>query len=225
MRTSVLSIPQVRGPLRDGLDWAADPWRESAPQSMDFVLPQTHAFRPTVQFKLARDETCVAVLFRVQDQFVRSVCREVNGPVCQDSCVEWFVQPVPGKGYFNFEVNAGGCPHISYVEDPRRLPDGGLKKRRFPTPAETAGVRVLTSLPATVEPEIQTPVTWLALIVVPFAFFELFTGRVETSPGTIWRANFHTCADHTSHPRWLSWNPVGEHNFHRPEDFGDVCFE
>lgn len=149
MRTSVLSIPQARGPLRDGLDWAAAPWRESAPQSMDFFLPRTHAFRPTVQFKLARDETCVAVLFRVQDQFARSVCREVNGPVCQDSCVEWFVQPVPGKGYLNFEVNAGGCPHISYVEDPRRLPDGGLKKRRFPTPAETAGARVLTSLPAT----------------------------------------------------------------------------
>jgi len=56
---------------------------------------------------------------------------------------------------------------------------------------------------------------------VPRAFFEHYTGALGEWSGQTWRANFYKCADDSSHPHWMSWNPVGDPlSFHRPERFG-----
>jgi hypothetical protein len=47
---------------------------------------------------------------------MRSVATQYQEMVCYDSCVEFFVQPEPHLGYFNFEFNRGGTMLIYYIE-------------------------------------------------------------------------------------------------------------
>ena len=58
------------------------------------------------------DSDFLALMFRVEDQYVRAVAGHPwNGvdSVCTDSCVEFFVSPVEGSdAYLNCEVNPGG---------------------------------------------------------------------------------------------------------------------
>ena len=51
--------------------------------------------------------------------------------------------------------------------------------------------------------------------------------RCKAGPGVTWRANFYKCADHTSHPHWLSWSVIGsgKFEFHVPEYFGTLEFK
>jgi hypothetical protein len=46
-------------------------------------------------------------------------------------------------------------------------------------------------------------------------------------PTVTWRANFYKCGDKTSHPHWLTWNPVDKPrpDFHLPQYFGTLVFE
>jgi hypothetical protein len=138
--------------------------------------------------------------------------------------VEFFVQPNPGKGYFNFEFNCGGAMLASYVTDPERI-EGRLKSC---TPLDrdlAAEVSIYHSLPVTVEPEIEEDIVWYLGFSVPFALLEACAGRIGRVPGQVWRANFYKCGNDTSHPHWGAWSPLDKRNFHVPADFGDLRFQ
>ena len=187
------------------------------------VRPESSDHRPEIAFRVLHDGTNLYVRFDVKDRYVRSVQTAYQGPVYTDSCVEFFVRPKADKGYFNFEINAGGALLLSYVEDPART-EKGLK---LATPVPEAWGRqvvIRSSLPAVVDPEIAEPVSWHVCYQVPFALFEAFVGEVGRE-GSVWRANFYKCGDKTSHPHWLSWSPVSALNFHLPACFGELCLE
>ncbi|MEI8243082.1 MAG: carbohydrate-binding family 9-like protein [bacterium] len=180
--------------------------------------------RPDVRFRLLHDHAGIYVKFEVRDRYVRSVQTAYQGSVCTDSCAEFFVQPKAGKGYFNFEVNAGGTLLLFYIEDASRAP-GGFAKYQEVSEEWGHKVRIWHSLPAVVEPEITAPVTWGIGYHVPVALFEAYTGPLGRLSGQAWRANFYKCADKTSHPHWGSWAPLTSLNFHLPECFGDLAIE
>ena len=179
--------------------------------------------RPETAFRVLHDGTNLYVRFDVKDRYVRSVQTVYQAPVCTDSCVEFFVQPKAGHGYFNFEVNAGGTLLLHYVEDPTRTEKG--LKRATPV-SEEWGKRVIirSSLPAVVEPEIAGPLAWHVSYQVPLALFEHYVGEVGRD-GAVWRANFYKCGDQTSHPHWLAWSPVSALNFHLPACFGELVLQ
>ena len=80
------------------------------------------------------------------------------------------------------------------------------------------------TLPDTIEPEITEKVTYRVGFFVPYALIQKYTSCALPQPGTFWRMNAYKCGDATSHPHWISWNPVRELNFHLPEDFGVLEF-
>lgn len=170
------------------------------------------------------DKEGLHLIFRVHDQYVRSVQTELNGPVCSDSCVEFFVKPKVDKGYINFEVNCGGTLLASYIEDHTRSSDGFAKYQML-TVADAQMLSVYHSMPETVEPELTEPTTWINQLFIPFALFEKYVGELGEISGQTWRANLYKCGDNTSHPHWASWNPVNELNFHLPECFGTIKFQ
>ena len=69
-------------------------------------------------------------IFRVQDRYVRCVRTQYHDAVWKDSCVEFFAQPKPDRGYFNFEFNCGGAFLCSYITNPERTPDGFKEYRQ-----------------------------------------------------------------------------------------------
>lgn len=204
--------------------WEGPAWGAVAPLPVGLFHPQSSGHRPQVQAKLAYDAAALHVIFRVADRYVRCVHTHDQDPVCTDSCVELFVEPKPGAGYFNFEINAGGTVLLYHVRDARRTPQGFADF----SPVDSRWLRQLRiyhSLPAVVEPELAGPVEWTLEYSIPLALFEAHVGPLGALPGQTWRGNLFKCGDATSHPHWASWAPIGAPlNFHQPDRFAPLVF-
>jgi hypothetical protein len=215
-----------RAQTRPALDgaWDSPAWKQADTAELTNFRPESSDHRPRVLARLLYDASGLFGRFRVEDRFVRSVVTQYHGPVCTDSCVEFFVKPKADKGHLNFEFNCGGTLLASYIADPTRIP-GGFKQFT-PLPKEDGEkVTIYHSMPAVVEPEIKEPTTWFIGYHIPFALLEKYAGPLGKVGGQTWTANFYKCGDDTSHEHWASWSPVDQLNFHLPRCFGTLVFE
>ncbi len=184
-----------------------------------------HEHKPLVNAKLLFDDLGLYIMFRVEDNYIRSLCTQYQQQVCTDSCVEFFVQPTSDAGYFNFEMNCGGTMLLYYIQNQTRTKTG-FEKYTEVTNNWLDKIIKYHSMPDVVEPEIQTPTTWINAYFVPFDLFKAYIPNLPNPAGQTWRGNFFKCADKTSHPHWASWSLVDEPlNFHRPERFSDLNFD
>jgi len=208
--------------LEDG--WDDPAWARAETLELSHFRPEGSDHRPRTQARLLHSTDGLSGIFRVEDRYVRSVHEHFGDPVCEDSCVEIFLLPRPGRGYLNFEMNCGGTLHACHVTDHRRVPGGFAA---FTPLGEEEGRRVLvrSSLPRTLDPEIAAPLEWQLAFFVPPALVERFVGELGPLPGQTWRANLYKCGDKTSHPHWASWAPLEARNFHLPDCFGTLYFE
>jgi hypothetical protein len=208
-----------------GLPGPEDPrWNPAPVLLIDQFRPEGSAHRPRTWLQLLHDDRSICGLFRVQDRYVRCVHGVYGAPVYQDSCVEFFIQPKPEGGYFNFEFNCGGAFLCNYITDATRVP-GGFRQFTRLSADEVETVCVICSLPRRVEPEIAEPIAWWLAFRLPVAVLEKFAGSLGALAGQVWRGNAFKCGDQTSHPHWAAWAPVDELNFHLPRCFGELVFE
>lgn len=207
-----------------GLDETDSRWQHAALLTIDQFRPEGSHHQPETRLQLLHDGQAIHGLFRVQDRYVRCVHDHYGAPVYRDSCVEFFVQPRPALGYFNFEFNCGGNFLCNYITDPTRV--GGAFKAFVSLKAQhVSEVRVVGSLPKRVEPEIDTPVSWWLSFSIPVSALEPFVGSLGSLGGQSWRGNAYKCGNDTSHPHWAAWAPVDQLNFHLPRFFGEFVFE
>ncbi len=219
----VFRIGRVGALPRPDLGPSDPAWRDAGEAVLGNFRPEGSDHRPAVRVRALHDGRSVAGCFEVQDRYVRAVTTRYGGPVWEDSCVEFFFQPVAGKGYFAFEFNCGGVFLANYITDPARVP-GGFKGWSRLGEGEVAAVEVGSSLKAPVEPEVDVPLSWWLSFRIPAAVLEPCVGRLGDLGGQRWRGNFTKCADGCSHPHWVSWVPLGEKNFHSPGEFGEIFF-
>jgi hypothetical protein len=203
--------------------WDNPTWATADTLQVAHFHARSSRHRPQVEVRQLHDDATIYTLFRVHDRYVRSVQTALNGPVCTDSCVEFFVRPCAERGYLNFEINAGGTLHLSYIEDPTRTENGFARWKPVP-PERAAQVRIASTLPRVVEPEITEPLEWRLAFAVPLALLESYVGPLRPLNGAGWRANYYKCGDRTSHPHWAAWAPVNVLNFHQPDCFGTITF-
>jgi hypothetical protein len=226
MGSESMSYRASRAPAPPPLDgeWEASEWSAVRPAEVAWFHPAGSGHRPRTLVRVLYDRESLYVFFRVEDRYVRAVASGFQGPVYEDSCVEFFVRPRQEAGYFNFEMNCGGTLLLYYIEDPRRRA-GGFARFVKVDERHVAGMKVHHSLPRVVEPESTRPVTWTVAYNVPLSLLREYAGEVSPDPGCPWRCNFYKCGDKTSHPHWGAWSPVGEElNFHQPERFGTLEF-
>jgi len=209
-------VPRQPAPALDAADW---------PGALSLDIAHFHAkssdHRPRTRVSLQHDGEAIYVKFDVDDRYVRAVARQDQDMVCRDSCVEAFLEPAPGKGYFNFEFNCGGTLLLYHVtgDIQRRDTDAKVKV----SPDWLARVERFATMSRIVEPEITEPVMWRLAARIPFGLFEHYTGE---RCATTWRGNFYKCGDQTSHPHWASWQPIGDAlNFHQPATFGELVLD
>ncbi len=205
--------------------WDGPFWRDAPPLDVGHFHHASTDHRPRTQAKLAHTDEAIHVFFRVEDRYVLSRRTELHATVCRDSCVEFFVEPLPGKGYFNIEINCGGTMLLFFIEDETPTPEGF--KRYTRVPAELAErITITPSMPSRIDEEITDPCTWTLRYTIPLSLFEHYLGRLGPLGGRQWRGNFYKCADESSHPHWASWSPIGEVlSFHLPRTFGELHFE
>ncbi len=205
-------------------DWDAPHWRNAQTLEVRNFRPEGSDHRPQTQSRLLYDASGIHGIFRVHDRYVRCQRTKYFDEVWKDSCVEFFAEPQPGCGYVNFEFNCGGAFLCSHIIDPERTPHGFKVFTKIPEEI-ASGVRVKSSLPKTIEPEITEPVIWTLSFFIPLTLFEYCFGKPRELRGQAWRGNFFKCAEENSHPHWASWAPVDEFNFHRPNCFRTIRFE
>ena len=201
--------------------WDSEMWQnaEIAKIEYHFADRNQHGFVPEVALKMLHDGKRICGLFQVHDQYVIARKTADQQQVCQDSCVEFFVKPAGSERYFNFEINCGGTLLLYdiknlFEKDFEQIPQ-----------AELDTVERFHTLPHIIENEITDPVTWYLGFAIPVEFFVNRTGVSAELSGQQWTANFTKCADHCSHPAWLSWQKLSRCAFHLPDEFGKLIFE
>lgn len=204
-------------------DWQAPPWHERPALTVASFRPESAPHRPQTRLRLLHTPQCVCGLFRVEDRFVISRYSGVQVPVYRDSCVELFLQPPGGNGYFNFEFNATGALLAYWITDPQRVADGFRAYRPLRV-ADCARIRRRPSLRGPITEECAEPLCWQLGFSIPLAVLADYAGPLRPLGGQCWRANAYKCADDSSQPHWAAWSPVGALDFHRPQDFGSLYF-
>jgi hypothetical protein len=206
-------------------DWNREDWLRAETLEVSHYPWEDSGHRPRVQCRLLYDRERLGVLFRVEDRYLRAVARRFQDSVCLDSCVEFFVAPLPDSlAYFNFEVNCGGTMLLYRCLSPEERA-AGMERIRV-TEEDGQTIRVAHSMPDIVEPEITDPTVWTVEYHIPFDLFHKYFEKTPSGPGVRWRGNFYKCGDRTSHPHWGSWAPVHTErpNFHTPEYFHPILF-
>ena len=113
-------------------NWSAPAWASAETLEIRHFRPESSDHRPQTSARLLYDAGGIHGVFQVQDRYVRCVRTEYLDEVWKDSCVEFFAQPRPDRGYFNFEFNCGGAFLCSYITNPERTPGGFKEFIRLP---------------------------------------------------------------------------------------------
>ncbi len=212
-----LKIRKVNTPVDDAASVAAVLDKAGiAFEKIDTVNWPEFPYRPEVEFRAAHTGDALLLNYRCKEEAVRAVAAHDNGPVWEDSCVEFFVT-FDGKKYYNIECNCAGT--ILCATGPDR-------NDRTQASAEVlGGVKRHASLKGNMPSEGEGPVEWEVSLIVPVETY--FGSGLASFDGVKARGNFYKCGDMLPTPHFLSWNPIGVPNpdFHRPEYFGNVEFE
>ena len=204
--------------------WTDPVWEQAETLEIRHFRPENSDHRPHTSARLLYDARGIYCAFRVQDRYVRCLRTQYQGEVWKDSCVEFFAQPKPDRGYFNFEFNCGAAFLCCHITNPERTLEGFKEFIKVPASLGQM-IQDRSSLPPRIDPEIKEPVVWTLNFFIPFALFEHYLGPLGPITDQVWRGNFFKCAEDNSHPHWASWSPVDAFNFHRPNCFGTIQFD
>jgi Domain of unknown function (DUF1083). len=198
-------------------NWNKPEWKRIKSIEIANYMGEMPRFLPGTEVKMMYNDESLFIIFRVRDKYVRSIIREFNGPVYEDSCVEFFFSPDKNhpEEYFDLEVNCGGTPLIFYVPSTKEFTVEDIEK-----------ISIAHSMPATVDPEIKELVTWTIECKIPFTVLEKFSNITRPKAGVCWRGNFFKTASKSSNPHYLTWAIVesSKPNFHLPRFFGELKF-
>ena len=180
------------------------------PQAIDCVNWNEFPYAPSVNFKLVYSDKAIAVMFEVSEKHVRAAAMESNGPVWEDSCVEFFIMTSDGKHYINIEMNCVGT--ILAARRTSRHDAVHFSEDKL------SAIRHFTSLPHEPIDAREEGQSWWAVEVIPFESLGF-----EQKPKSL-RANLYKCGDKCDTPHFLSWSPIGlpQPDFHCPDFFGKI---
>ena len=202
--------------------WDDPQWQQCKVLEIKNFVGITPLFRPSAEVKVMYNDESLMVIFRVKDRFVRCVTNEINGPVWDDSCVEFFFAPDQNSPYkyFNLEVNCGGTALMHYNSVPR-------KEFNMIQHDDIQCIKIAHSLPKIIDPERSDSVTWTVEYAIPFSLLEKYAHVTRPKKGVSWRVNFYNIADKTSNQHYISWSPIenGVVDYHQPQFFGVLKFE
>jgi len=209
-------------------NWDAELWQAADTLEITLYRWKDSGHHPRTEARILYDDSHLALIFQVQDRYVRAVSENFGDPVSNDSCVEFFVSPYAmgqTDPYFNFEFSCGGTMLLRRCSSSTERE--WKRSNRLIAESDAELVSVAGTLPKVVEPEIAEPTTWTLEYHIPLELFHLYF--LECPPpttGTEWKANLYKCGGLTSHPHWGTWAPVEADSpaFHSSEFFQPLRF-
>ncbi len=204
--TKTYRIPRISG----APDWSAIP-----AMTLD-ECPWGRVYCPELTAQLAFDpEKGFWVRMTCREEDPRAVYTQGDDPVCQDSCMEAFIDFDPSdapdaRGYLNLEANARGTYLL------------GLGRERHGRVRVRALGCALPQLEA-----ICGEGWWGWQALLPLEMLGAIYGRTAFAPGALLRGNFYKCGDATETPHYCVWNSIAapQPDYHRPECFGELIVD
>lgn len=184
---------------------------DQIPQAVIDAPLYPSAAKVSATAQLCYDDTCLYVHLSTVEEEIRAEHSGLLCEVSEDSCLEFFFSPILGDHrYFNLECNPNGAIYLGMGSSPENL------------------VRIVFFEKIPFSPMInRTKDSWELTYEIPHIFVQQFFPEYAPAPGYSMRANFYKCADCTSTPHWLMWNPVPPTpscSFHQPDKFGILHF-
>ncbi len=170
---------------------------------------ENNGYEPRTEARLAyMPQKGFLLQMRSFETDLRSECRKEDGRVCDDSCMEFFVNFNPDftDKYPNLEFNPSGTLHAKI---------GSGREGRQPLPKDVERPHVSCKV---------LPDRWIANVLIPISTVEALFGKSEFKDGDMFRGNFYKCGNKTKRPHYGMWNPVTTEklDFHQPEYFGKL---
>ena len=182
------------------------------------IMPWLHeSERPVVHVAITHDATHIYLKYTVQENCIIAKTTANNGPVWQDSCVEFFIMPSDDGIFYNFEFNCIGA---------KLLYAGKSRNHRTPAQDETINKIIIESTLGSKPFEEKTGYfDWTLTAMIPLNCF--FEHSITNLRGLKGKANFYKCGDGLSKPHYLAWNDIKtpKPDFHTPQYFGEIEFE
>ena len=154
------------------------------------------------------DENGLYIHQRAWETEIRAEYTGQLDQVCEDSCMEFFLCPVPEDGrYFNIEFNPNGCVYLGFGS------------------GRNGGVRLINDIKSVFSVKTaRLEDGWEIYYTIPLSFLKLFYPGYTLEAGRVITANCYKCGDKTVAPHYLLWNPSTSPvpDYHRPQDFGEM---
>ena len=175
---------------------------------------EQYPYKPICSFVVAVSLTRLYVFYSVISKGLRAVNTVDLSPVAEDSCVEFFLQVPDHDEYWNFEINCIGTLNASHRVE-RSLPTRLTKE-------ELESIGRFSSCGKDAIEDQDGTFCWDLVVSIPLQLAGL---DGENLPDYV-KGNFYKCGSKTSHPHYVSWNPIYAPNpdFHRPDCFGTLWF-
>ena len=187
-------------------DWEQIPtltMEEKYLQTTDYVAAKA---------QICYDDTGILVHLRAFVPEIRAVENGPYGMPCEDSCLEFFFQPVPGDDrYINLEFNFNGCYYLGtgtgLSDLMRLLPDANAEN--------IFGHEIK-----------KTDDGWEIFYKISYDFICRLFPNFKVISGMEIRANCYACSDLTVPHYYLSWSRVSTDPFtyHNSSCFGTMTF-
>ena len=193
-----LAKTAVNNPAIDSPEWSKAPIAEIADSGW-----AGYAKSPRTTFQILRTPEGIAVRFHTEDTHLRAEVTEENGPIGEDSCLEFFLKPDNHDvNYLNFELNPKGVLHLGI---------GAGRAARRPLTTDRAVFDIVS---------VANEGDWTLKLFIPDSF--LLTHYAKISP--VCKANAYKCGDFTDHEHYGMWTPIEtvDPDFHVPDFFGTL---
>jgi hypothetical protein len=159
----------------------------------------------TAGAQLAWDDDAIYVRMFANETEIRRELTGVLDSVCDDSCLEFFLQPTETVSYINVEMNPNCAVFLGFGSCLENL------------------IRLIPEDWDPLQPTAEVGEDhWSITYRVPVSMIRQFYPTFEPKSGLRMKGNFYKCGDSTSNPHFISWNKVGCDTpaFHAPAYFG-----
>lgn len=159
--------------------------------------------------QLCWDDTAIYVRMTAVEKDIRRELTGVLDSVCDDSCMEFFLQPTETVSYINVEMNANCAVFLGFGSCLENL------------------IRLIPEDWDPLQPTSQiTEDGWQVTYRLPISFIQQFYPTFRPEKGLKMKGNFYKCGDLTPNPHFLSWSNIEQEEpaFHVPQYFGTLIF-
>lgn len=185
-------------------------------EPIDVLNWKNYPYRPDLKFRIAHIKSEIWLMFYVGEKYILANETKINGRVHKDSCVEFFVS-FDKENYYNIECNCIGVLHVAHGKS--------RAARVFVDEDKIKQIVAESSLGKEPFAERAGGFNWHILLRIPCPVFMF--DNITSFSGIKCTGNFYKCADDTTIPHFVTWNPVFTESpdYHRPEFFGNLVFE